>query len=142
MAADGSPSLVYYEDLPYASRNWDPDWRKTLAEELRPDVRRVDGQAWRTKIAAIGAYESQVRMMWPVIADMEYELRSYAVHAGDGEPAERFWIQERDDHCVAAPGPAEDIRIRGIYERVHDLSPEKRALLSTQLKSKRRRRPD
>lgn len=143
IATDGNPALVYYEDLPYASRNCDPHWQATLAQALRPDVRRIDDHAWRTKIAAIEAYESQVRMMWPVIADMEYELYSYAVHVGDGEPAERFWVQEQDgDGRVAAPGHEESIGIRCIHERVHHLSPGKLALLTLRLKSKRQRSRD
>lgn len=136
MATDGSPAAVYYEDLPYASRNCDPNWQATLAQDMRPEVRLIDDLAWKTKIAAISAYQSQVRMMWPGIADMVYELRSYALHVGAGEPAERFWVKGHGgDPLVAACIKEQDVKTGDLLERVNNLSPEKRALLTLHLRS-------
>jgi LmbE family N-acetylglucosaminyl deacetylase len=87
--------LTYYEDLPYACWNRDPNWQIALAKNLHPNLRFMDEDTSRAKIEAISLYGSQVPMLWSSSEEMKDQLSTYALNVGLITPAERFWIGEQ-----------------------------------------------
>lgn len=87
-------TLVFYTDYPYA--------RDRAAQALAlaafapgaltPQTRPLTPAAVRARIAAVASYDSQVGSFWPDRAALERELLRAMLEAGDGAPAERFWV--------------------------------------------------
>lgn len=87
-------TLVFYTDYPYA--------RSKAAQEqalaafapgaLTPQTRPLTPAAVRARLAAIASYDSQIGSFWPDRAALERDLLRAMLEAGDGAPAERFWV--------------------------------------------------
>jgi LmbE family N-acetylglucosaminyl deacetylase len=91
----GAPGgeLVYYEEYPYAEHP------QALAAVLG------DGEGWQAetvplgddaleaKTAAVACYESQISTFFTGKEEIGARLRAYAVVAGGGEWAERYWCR-------------------------------------------------
>ena len=80
--------MAFYRDTPYAIRQ--PNARPLAS--LRASEPRVVGiaAALDRKIAAAQAYTSQVGFQFGGPAPLAQALLSFALHEGDGSPAERF----------------------------------------------------
>jgi LmbE family N-acetylglucosaminyl deacetylase len=100
---DRKPTLVYYEDMPYASREADPTWRYELAIGLHPRVHQISAVHWARKMDAIRAYRSQASVLRGANEDLEDELWRYALHSGNGELSERFWTYRDDGPLGRSP---------------------------------------
>ena len=88
----------FYEDLPYALRPGARAERLATAGVPLTVAAVVDVDAtWPTKLAAIMAYPSQLTAVFvpsgagPSRGEIDAVMRAYAVEAGGGRPAERFW---------------------------------------------------
>jgi hypothetical protein len=86
---------AYFEDYPYVAslgNRW-PDPARTVANDrpLTPELTRLSEADLSAKLAAIGAYVSQVSSFWPDAAAMAAAVRQFAEHTGGGAPAERVW---------------------------------------------------
>ncbi|MCX2726353.1 PIG-L family deacetylase [Thermomicrobium sp. 4228-Ro] len=87
-----------YEDIPYAvtergqraveaiRRQAPPPWLVFLTEEL-----------FQRRLRAIEQYESQLAFVFRDLGDVERTLRAYALEAGQGTLAERFWAIDQSD---------------------------------------------
>ncbi len=88
---DGSHMpLALYEEMPYAV--W-PDSDRTYARlrsDATPKVREVTREDWQRKLAAIGAYRSQLRSIWND-TDWQAALREHARELTGGRLGERTW---------------------------------------------------
>lgn len=99
--------VIFYEDYPYSDPHYPftrppPDQenlytlKATLAAarpaKLQPQTRYLSEQDLRAKIAGVRAYGSQLSMLFGGDAAMEEAIRAYAVHVGQGRPAERVWV--------------------------------------------------
>jgi LmbE family N-acetylglucosaminyl deacetylase len=86
---------AYFEDYPYAGGLGDrwPDSALTVANDrpLTPELTRLSEADLAAKLAAIGAYASQVSSFWPDAAAMAAAVRQFAERTGSGAPAERVW---------------------------------------------------
>ncbi|HDQ72008.1 MAG TPA: PIG-L family deacetylase [Chloroflexi bacterium] len=91
-----SSGVVYYEDYPYAAQ--DEAVREAVGETLEDEPVRwraervaLSEEAMRAKVAAIAQYRSQLSTFWTSETEMESAIRAFAVQAGGGRPAERYW---------------------------------------------------
>lgn len=98
-------NVVFYEDYPYC----DPEFpftkmigeghRYILAATLtatqavlQPQLRPLSTKDLQAKVDSIRAYASQLPMLFGGEAAMEQRVRAYALHVGQGSPAERIWL--------------------------------------------------
>jgi LmbE family N-acetylglucosaminyl deacetylase len=90
----------FYEDLPYGLKPELASGRKAAIASQIGDPRLVDvGDVWDRKVQAILAYPSQLRVIFEEYVGIgssqdaiDAGMGSYARVAGDGRPAERFWL--------------------------------------------------
>ncbi len=88
--ASGRP-LLHWEDYPYAR---DPQAvQAALAQESdwEPVSTTLDKWSLAAKIAAVAHYRSQLPTFWVNEAEMDAQIRAYALRVGAGQPAERDW---------------------------------------------------
>jgi LmbE family N-acetylglucosaminyl deacetylase len=100
----------FYEDIPYALRPMALDTRLAeigAATRIEPVARIPAQSTWDRKIDAILRYPSQLETVFlqyvgvgTTREEIDEALSAYAVRAGDGAMAERFW------HLSDAPAPA------------------------------------
>ena len=91
----------FYEDIPYALRHMALDTRLAeigAATRLQPVARIPAESTWERKIDAILRYPSQLETVFleyvgvgTTREEIDEALSAYAVRAGDGAMAERFW---------------------------------------------------
>jgi LmbE family N-acetylglucosaminyl deacetylase len=90
--------LKFYEDYPYSAQEQAVERARQhfirLGIMLRQEVVVLDDAAVEARIAAIACYTSQISSFWPDLATMAASVRETLLRAGDGVPAERFWIAE------------------------------------------------
>ncbi len=92
--------VVFYEDYPYADPTFSDRYPHTLeatlatpqADALRPQLRTLSEENLAAKIESIGAYSSQLPMLFGSETEMPPYVRNYARYVGDGQPAERIWL--------------------------------------------------
>ncbi len=84
------PTLLLYEDMPYALSPAHRHSPPPVAGDASPVIITLAEEDWRHKMAAISAYESQLRMLWDDGEDWRGALRSYAREVGM-PLAERVW---------------------------------------------------
>ncbi len=106
MRQQGWP-IIFYEDYPYSDPNY-PFTRSPLGEEnlhtleatlatmqtaqpLQPHFRFLTAEDLQAKIDSIGAYESQLGMLFGGAAAMARHVQAYTLSVGQGRPAERVW---------------------------------------------------
>jgi LmbE family N-acetylglucosaminyl deacetylase len=86
---------AYYEDYPYVSSLGDrwPNPALTVANDrpLTAELTRLSETDLSAKLAAIGAYASQVSSFWPDAAAMAAAVGQFAEQTGGGAAAERVW---------------------------------------------------
>lgn len=85
------PTLVYYEELPFANRDVDPTWEFELVSGLQPRVHELCPEIWQRKIRAVNAYRSQIAVLRGPDEDLDDELQHYARRIGKGSLVERSW---------------------------------------------------
>jgi LmbE family N-acetylglucosaminyl deacetylase len=96
-------AIAFYEDYPYtdpasrfAARGWDHyALAATLAAQraanLQPQVCFLSEENLQAKINSVRAYTSQLHALFGGEAEMENQLRRYALQVGEDRPAERIW---------------------------------------------------
>jgi len=92
--------VVFYADYPYAdpfyAGRYAPGLTDTLAAyqnvDLNLERRPLNATDLAAKIAAVQAYSSQLGVLFGSPAEAENRLTAYAIHAGQGRPAERLWL--------------------------------------------------
>jgi LmbE family N-acetylglucosaminyl deacetylase len=86
---------AYYEDYPYAAsqgERW-PNPALTVANDrpLTPELTHLSESDLSAKLAAIGAYASQISSFWTDTAALAADVRQFAERTGGAAPAERVW---------------------------------------------------
>lgn len=96
--------IAFYEDYPYAdpgSRFAAAGWSQyalapTLAAQqaanLQPHLRFLSEENLQAKIDSVRAYGSQLETLFGSETAMTQQLHRYALHLGEGQPAERIWV--------------------------------------------------
>lgn len=88
--------LKFYEDYPYVAQDKAVEramqYFIRLGIMLRQEVVPLDAADVEARIAAIACYTSQISSFWPDLATMAASVRETMLRAGDGVPAERYWI--------------------------------------------------
>jgi LmbE family N-acetylglucosaminyl deacetylase len=98
-------TVLFYEDYPYADPDYAPhglenpaDLETTLTRlqkiNLRPQLRPLSEENLQAKIDSIGAYASQIEILFETLAKMETQVQKYASRVGQGRLAERIWIPD------------------------------------------------
>lgn len=94
-------SLVFYEDYPYSDLLYaGPDDPHNLAAtltrlqdlKLQAQLRPLSDQNLQAKIDSIGAYQSQLDVLFGSAEQMMTQVRDYALYVGEGSPTERIWL--------------------------------------------------
>jgi hypothetical protein len=98
-------TVVFYEDYPYADSHYPftsygAENRHTLAvtlatrkaAKLQPQLHPLSTKNLQAKIDSIGAYASQLQILFGDEAAMAAYVRDYALYVGQGSPAERVWV--------------------------------------------------
>lgn len=83
----------YYEDYPYAEDNAAVAGITLPGPDIARHTLPVTAQSLEAKLAAIGAYESQLSSFWIDVETMRQRVTDYALLVGAGAPAERMWMQ-------------------------------------------------
>ena len=92
--------LAFYEDYPYVDPHFSAKYHHTnptalAARQLRPlraQLYPLSSEDVAAKIESIGAYASQIPVLFGSEGEMAACVRSYAFHVGDGQLAERVWV--------------------------------------------------
>ena len=92
--------LAFYEDYPYVDPHFAAKYRQSdpvalaagQARPLQAQLHRLSPANVAAKIESIGAYASQIPVLFGTVADMSACVRRYARHVGGGQLAERVWI--------------------------------------------------
>jgi LmbE family N-acetylglucosaminyl deacetylase len=94
-------TVVFYEDYPYvdpvfAGQDSSYSLEATLSRleeaNLIPQLRFFSEDNLQAKIDSIAAYASQLDMLFGGYAQIEKQVRDYALQVGEGSLAERIWI--------------------------------------------------
>jgi LmbE family N-acetylglucosaminyl deacetylase len=93
--------LAFYEDYPYVDPHFAAKYHHTdpialaaagQARPLQPQLYPLSPEDLATKIESIGAYASQIPVLFGNMADMAACVRRYARHVGGRQLAERVWV--------------------------------------------------
>ncbi len=93
--------LLFYEDYPYTdptSDSYNPlyNLETTLTRleglKLHPQIQSISAPNLQAKIESIGAYQSQLNVLFGGAEAMAAQVRDYALKVGEGSPAERIWL--------------------------------------------------
>lgn len=92
--------LAFYEDYPYVDPHFAAKYHHTdpvalaagQARPLQPQFHFLSPEDLAAKIESIGAYSSQIPVLFGSMADMAACVRGYARHVGGGRLAERVWV--------------------------------------------------
>ena len=102
-------AVAFYEDYPYAdpaypftrpANPWEAPHTVESAlaarrpAKLQPRLRYFSEESLQAKIKSVQAYTSQLGTLFGGPAEAEKRLRAYALHVGQGRPAERIWLPE------------------------------------------------
>lgn len=79
-------AVTYYEDYPYAEREW-----VSPAGPLFARLALLDETSLAAKGRALAEYQSQISSFWKSVPEMEAALRAFALKTGEGVLAERLW---------------------------------------------------
>ena len=91
-------ALKFYEEYPYTQDPQAVDQALTLLQQAYPalslqlelvSLTEADIQG---KLNAIACYKSQISSFWTDLQHMESDTRRSLVAAGNGTPAERYWV--------------------------------------------------
>lgn len=93
--------MLAWEDLPYAIGT-EPMTPQEAAEQVCLPLHE---RHWISKLNAVDAYASQVRMLWPA-GDWATELTTHATSRGAGTPVELLWTIETARDLILFPRPA------------------------------------
>lgn len=99
--AERGLEVWFYEDLPYGLRSRLTAARQAmLGQELHPGPAVDVSGVWSTKIDAIMAYPSQLKVIFgdyvgvgSTRSAIDEAMSAYARGLGDGRPVERFWVR-------------------------------------------------
>jgi LmbE family N-acetylglucosaminyl deacetylase len=99
--------IAFYEDYPYVDPAY-PFTRPAYAWEkvhtlaavltthqpagLQPQLQRLAEQNLQAKLESVGAYASQLGVLFGSKVEMERRLQVYTLEVGQGIPAERIWL--------------------------------------------------
>jgi len=91
-------AVWFYEDYPYAERPGELDRALAVQRALRlqPLLIPLTESQLSARIAAIGAYRSQLGGLFRDGASPEEAVRRHALEVGGGAPAERVWIPGKE----------------------------------------------
>ncbi len=92
--------LAFYEDYPYVDPYFSPKYHHTdpvalAARQVRPlraQLHPLSSEDLAAKIESIGAYNSQIPVLFGTTEKMAACVRRYARHVGGGQWAERVWV--------------------------------------------------
>ena len=94
--------VMFYEDYPYVNTEAYGDatlddtltWLKHQQRPVQALLQFFSEADLRAKIASIGAYTSQLEVLFDSQIEAMESVRRYALQVGEGQPAECFWMPE------------------------------------------------